>query len=293
MLACFLDPPNSTGRWFWQLKTVAGESKSGTVRLEIRAETAHWIWNPPLSDLGLTTTVLGTMWLRPEAFQHWHDQQLDWPPSQINHWLPLPRLPLQSPYYADLLHLLQELIQPRFDQVVRHWPSWPIPVRAGPALSGTVDLALCLREAVDIWNDVAPQPLFRWAPDASWGVRLVHFPGTVRSPPLSAKVVRMDGNGGVLSVHIMAGDTYDDVHKRRGAVRGLAHELGHALLLWGHSQDRRHLLWRSGPITDIPTEDEQRVCNSPDTVAHSKRIRHGIKVTLRPSSSVRAARLPS
>ncbi|MFH1842520.1 MAG: hypothetical protein ABIF77_04885 [bacterium] len=257
-MARFLDLSESESWWSWQFQTGTGATDSGSVKLEILADCACWIWNPPLADTEMTATAQGALWLCPVAIHCWHDFKLDWPPSQPHCWLPLPRLPLQSPYYADLLHLLQELTQPRFAQVVCHWPSWPIPVRAGVAQSGTVDLALCLHEAVDIWNDTAPMPLFRWAPDASWGVRLVHFPGSVRSPPLSAKVVRLDGTDGVLSIHILAGDTYDDVHKRRGAVRGLAHELGHALLLWGHSEDRRHLLWRSGPITDIPTSDEQQ-----------------------------------
>jgi hypothetical protein len=111
---------------------------------------------------------------------------------------------------------------------------------------------------MSVWNTAESDSLFGWDPQAAWGIRLVHLAGICLRPPLGAKVVRLDGAGQPLSVHILAGDTYDTLAKRSSAVRGLTHELAHALFLWGHSEDRKHILWRCGPIVDEPSPDERR-----------------------------------
>jgi hypothetical protein len=168
-------------------------------------------------------------------------------------------LPVTSPYYADLLHLVQELTTPWFAQEVTHWPQVPLPVRARAAVSGELDLTACLYEAVAIWNCSAPDSLFRWNPQAGWGVRLVHLAETYPSPPLATKMVRLDLNDRPLRVHILMGDNYDHERDRPYLVRGLVHELGHVLLLWGHSRDRNHILWGAAPpLVPGPATDELR-----------------------------------
>ena len=180
-------------------------------------------------------------------------------PGDLASTPPLPRLPLISDAWPDLVSMLRALITPRFDAVVTHWPDVPVPVKAPVAVSGDVDLAACLREAVEIWNTGEPSPHFVWDPDAAWGVRLAHYAGSIREPPLQAQLTRRNDAGQPLSLRIAAGDNYASPAARKYVVRGLAHELGHAMLLWGHSPDRRHLLWGAAPpLVDGPSDDERR-----------------------------------
>jgi hypothetical protein len=172
---------------------------------------------------------------------------------------PLPRLQTDSDAYPDLVAMVRDLITPRFAGYVVHWPSRPIPVRAGVAQSGSIDLAACLREAVTLWNEGESPPLFVWNETASWGVRLAHYAGSLRRPPLQLHITRSDSLGRPLRARISVGDDYSGPHERIYAVRGLAHELGHALLLWGHSPDREHLLWGAAPPQrNSPSQDERR-----------------------------------
>ncbi|MBE0566899.1 MAG: hypothetical protein IH621_13130, partial [Krumholzibacteria bacterium] len=174
-------------------------------------------------------------------------------------WLPLPRLAVDSGAYADLVALLADLTGPRFAGRVTHWPDRPIPLRIPPAESGSVDLAACLRTAMDRWNEGEAVPWFAAVDTAAWGVRLVHLPGRHLVPPLQAQITRLDPAGRPLRVHILAGDNYDDPWDSVYAVRGLVHELGHALFLWGHSRDREHVLWGAAPpLVGAPSADERK-----------------------------------
>jgi len=74
-----------------------------------------------------------------------------------------------------------------------------------------------------------------------------------------ARITRLDGEGRPLVVQIVVGDTYDEANERVYAVRGLVHELGHALFLWGHSRDRNHVLWGDAPPqVAAPSADERK-----------------------------------
>ncbi|HOX26215.1 MAG TPA: hypothetical protein PLL30_06460 [Candidatus Krumholzibacteria bacterium] len=221
---------------------------------------------------------------------------------------PLPCLAVDSTAYPDLVSMLRELITPRFGGVVTHWHGEPVPVRSPAAASGDIDLAACLREAVDLWNAGEPSPLFVWQPDSDWGVQLAHYPGSIRHPPMEIQLTRRDADGSPLCMRIAVGDNYRDAAVRPYVVRRLAHELAHALLLWGHSPDRLHLLWGDAPpLRSDPSTDERRAIallrrlpagldlaryGSADPPRGST-SRHGISASGRPSSSGNASASPA
>jgi len=188
---------------------------------------------------------------------------------------PLPRIPVRSAAYGHLVALIRDLMTPRFDGIVTHWTRRPVPVSApDDAISGEVDLAACLREAVDSWNAGEEEPFFVWDPGASWGIRLAHYAGSLRSPPLQTQLTRRDAEGRALRVRIAVGDDYASEAARPYAVRGLAHELGHALLLWGHSPDRQHLLWGDAPpLCSAPSPDERRAVRLRQWLPHGLDLR--------------------
>ena len=189
----------------------------------------------------------------------WHAMRIPSPSSGDPPPIPLPRRVVDSSDYADVLDLLQTLTQPFFDSVVMHWPSLPVPLQLVPAVSGDVDLAACLAEAAVIWNQTSGFEYFRLASDSAWGVRLVHFAGAHLSPPLRARITRLDGAGRPLRIQIIVGDNYDGQEDRPYAVRGMVHELAHALFLWGHSSDRIHCLWGAAPpLVSAPSLDERK-----------------------------------
>lgn len=246
------EPVWPQGHWTWLWRDAAGESVSGTTFLRIakgpRARQARWIFRPA-PPAGRLIELL------PVNHQQWHS--FNWqvgrePP------VPLPRQPVASIHFEDLLGLLKTLTLPHFDRIVTHWPAWPVPVRSGQAVSGEVDLSGCLREAMAIWNEGLPQPLFQNVETADWGIRLVYFPGIQLQPPLQARITRLRPDGAPQVIQILVGGNFDQPWDRIYAVRGMVHELGHALFLWGHSPDREHCLWESGPPqVAVPSADEK------------------------------------
>ncbi len=246
--------------WRWRLNGSSALPDTGRIDLEIRGLQAQWtVADDPWLKVIRTATPVDTLFLIPDQPALWHGLAILWSDSALTTVPPLPRLPVASLHYADLLDLLQCLTNDRFEQTVTHWPQIPIPVRAGTAMCDQVDLAGCLREAVDIWNREAAEPLFVWTATSDWGVRLVHLVGVERHPPLSLKITRLDGYGSPLGANLLAGDNYCSEQARTYAVSGLVHELTHALLLWGHSADRSHVLWGEGPpLVTEPSRDECR-----------------------------------
>lgn len=255
----FLKPGTASSFWTWTCQDNVGGTTAGTAWLELGHGHGRWRFAVASAGLNASSPGCNLLTLTPRDTQRWHNLSLPWPPADETPLLPLPRQPLASAHYADLLHLLQDLTDPWFAQVVTRWPHHPIPVRAPAALSGELDLSDCLYQAVEVWNHTGFDSLFRWDPGAGWGVRLVHFTGTHRHPPLATRMVRLDPEGRPYRVHIVAGDNYDDERDRPYAIRGMVHELGHALLLWGHSEDRQHVLWgRAPPLVSEPADDELR-----------------------------------
>ena len=251
------DPwPTGTSAWHW--RTIAGDTLpvSGRATLDIThvAGLTRGRWQlvpaPPPAD---------SLCLVPDDPATWHSQLTGALSTGEPPPLPLPRLPVDSTLYEDLLALLLDLTAPFFGNIVAHWPATPVPVRTVPAVSGDVDLTACLLEAVATWNRDEPEPLFAVADDAAWGVRLVHFAGAILSPPLRARITRLDERGRPLVIQIIVGDNYDHVLARPYAVRGMVHELTHALFMWGHSRDRNHVLWGTAPPQlDRPSRDERK-----------------------------------
>ncbi|MCB1150822.1 hypothetical protein KDK88_04705, partial [bacterium] len=186
----------------------------------------------------------------------WHVQIVPTRACNPPQLLPLPRIPLQSAYYADLLHLLLELTRGLHDGLVRRWAHDPIPLALGEPGEGPLDLRACMTEAAVRWESAWGAPLFCADAVFGEGIRLVHRDGEILHPPMWARLLRRDPEGRPLLITIVAGDNYDRPDLERYAVRGLAHELAHALQLWGHSRDRIHLLWESGPVVDGPSADE-------------------------------------
>jgi hypothetical protein len=255
----FLDLSEGVWEWSWSYAESRVPLSSGDAKLEISPRQVRWTLQCADGDFFPTAADSGALELIPHDPHSWHSMHLPWPSQATQPWLALPRQTLDSAYYFDLLDFLQRLAPARWIGNVRNWPDTPVPVRApATAFSGEIDLVACLRQAVDLWNETAADSLFRWQPTAVWGVRLLHFPGTQPRPALAAKIVRLDQEGRPLRIHILAGDNYHDAGSRPYLLRGLAHELGHALLLWGHSEDRHHLLWRCGPIVTVPSRDERR-----------------------------------
>ena len=243
----WLDPPDGAVPWRWASRTGADR---GRAVLTIAGRAYRWDFPdpPPAGPLQLVPGSTGWLPVRVAS------------PAELAAVPPLPEIPLRSPAYPDLVSMLHALLTPRFDGVVPHWPDRPVPVRApAGAISGEVDLTACLREAVANWNATAAEPFFIWDPKAAWGIRLAHYAGSLRSPPLQTQLIRRDAAGRPLHVRIAVGDDYHSAASRPHAVRGLAHELGHALLLWGHSPDRHHLLWGDAPpLRATPSPDERR-----------------------------------
>lgn len=239
--------PSLTGDWSWSW-TEGGDG--GPATLEVRGDV--WTWRLLQSEAG--TLPDASPQLTPADSLVWHTLRVD---GSEGGWLPLPRLPVESPFHLDLLHLLRELTHGAFGERVPGWFTRPIPVHAPPAVSGAVDLREELRAAVLLWNAAAPHPLFRWAEaDSVGGIRLVHLAGRELSPVMSAYILRRTTKGDALQLHIRVGDTYHGPQHARYARRAFLHELAHALLLWDHTPFRGHLLWRSGPIVDAPSPDE-------------------------------------
>lgn len=173
--------------------------------------------------------------------------------------VPILRQDALSTHYPDLLALVQDLTAPYFQGIVRHWPDWPVPVRVGDYRSGAVNLSACLAAAVRTWNAGEKDPWFRFEEQADWGVRLVHYPLALLCPPLRTQLTRIDASGDPVRMNILVGMNYTDATDSVYVVRGMVHELGHCLLLWGHSPDRIHSLWGAAPpLVDAPSLDERK-----------------------------------
>ncbi|MBK9303147.1 MAG: hypothetical protein IPM94_04475 [bacterium] len=147
--------PAGTHRWTWR---AAGSVSTGPATLTVAG--GSWTWR--LATTPGDTAPPDTLLLRPADPDLWHEFRVAARPDRPDGWLPLPRVAVASAHYADLLHLVQELTRPRFDGVVTRWALQPVPVGCGPAVSGAVDLAACLREAVGAWSLDGEPPLLAW-----------------------------------------------------------------------------------------------------------------------------------
>ncbi|MBC8423425.1 hypothetical protein H8E07_04820 [bacterium] len=250
-LASLLDTAPGSHAWRWRAPDTGSARPA---RLTI--EGVRWSWRLDLDPAA--PSLPPRLRLEPLEPDLWHDFEARPDTTTPGAWFPLPRQAVRSPYYHDLLALLQALITPRFGQRVCHWYTRPVPVGGGPAASGAVDLSGCFEAAVAAWNDGPGPDVFAWIPDTPLGTRLLHLPGQQLRPPMSASLIQRDEQGRALRLQIRVGDTYDGPQDARYARRGFAHELAHALLLWGHSLDRDHVLWRCGPLVERPSEDERR-----------------------------------
>ena len=247
-----------SGSWNWSY--FQNDSLKGTAELEMTPMvgikpgwSVSWKFNPPLNS-GLDTEPL---YLIADNEKRWHSFQWTKAPSQPP--IPLPKLVAASNLYSDILSLLRELTIPFFNQVVTHWPEYPIPIRLVQANSGSVDLTACLVEAVQRWNEKEPHPWFVLDSTASWGIRLVHFPDREMHPPLASQITRLDAAGRPLRISLLVGNNYQSPQAPPYVIRGFIHELAHTLFLWGHSQDRIHCLWGlAPPMVSRPSTDERK-----------------------------------
>jgi len=248
------------GDWAWSW-TSGGDRGAARLRTITADAGTRWFWSftpePPAKQ---------PVDLVPGDTERWLAQRWDRRPGPGP--VPLPRVAVASGHYEDLVGLLRALTTIRFGAVVTGWTADPdgdhragppIPVAVGTAVAGAVDLSVCLRRAMAVWNAGAVPPWFVEAPDAAWGVRLVHYPGRQLRPPLYAQATRLDAAGRPARINLYAGDNYADPGDSVYALRGFVHELGHALLLWGHSADRSHTLWgRASPLVSAPSADERK-----------------------------------
>jgi hypothetical protein len=252
----YLKPREAVSGWQWRIRSPQGNIRRGLALLVLEDRGVRWSL---LGDHGTplqTPPDSGWLTLLPLIPTSWHTVQAPWPAACREAPLPLPRQAVQSSRYADLLGLLQDLLGAQERRSLRRWPAIPVPVRAPAATSGEVDLQLCLATAMLLWNASEPDSLFCWNPAATWGVRLIHLPEETTPPPFTVKVVRQDGNGQPLRVHILAGMHFTRAEQRWEAIQGLVRALGRALMLWGESQDAEHVLTHS-PDTLNPAADER------------------------------------
>ncbi len=252
----FLKVPEGLSAWRWTIRTARGDVRRGLAVLALEDRRIRWSL---LDDRGAPLQApqdSGRLSLLPLVPGGWHSVQSAWPPAPGAVPLPLPRIPVRSPEYADLLDLLQDLLDVQDRRSLRRWPAVPVPVRAPAALSGEVDLQLCLRAAMSLWNAGEPDSLFRWDPAADWGVRLVFLPAETAPPPFPVKVVRLDTDGRPLRVHILAAVCFVRPDQRPEAVRELVRALGRALLLRGASRDAGHVLAQDPGVLH-PAADER------------------------------------
>jgi hypothetical protein len=238
----FLKPPEGVSTWRWTIRTPAGDLHRGIAVLVLESRCIRWTLLDSRGDALQAPPDSGRLGLLPMNPAGWHDVRAPWPPAPREVPLPLPRIPVRSPMYADLLDLLQDLLQVRDRRCLRRWPALPVPVRAPAARSGEVDLQLCLRAAASLWNAGEPDSLFRWDPAAEWGVRLIFLPAETAPPPFTVKVVRLNGQGGPLRVHVLAGACFTRPDQQLEAVRELVRALGRALMMQGESRDPGHVL---------------------------------------------------
>ena len=244
------DWPVGSWEWTWE----AGDApRRGTARLRLTATGGTWLATWEFHPL-LPGTPLR---LFPTHIETWHP--MVWSGDLTHPPLPLPVVAVDSYQYPHLLALLKDLSRDRFQGVVTSWPEYPVPVRVFPAQNDSVDLAATLREAMAIWNAGPAGPWFREDPATGWGLRLVHFPDRSLRPPARCRITRLDDEGRPMRVHIELGNDYDQPWDRRYALRALVHELGHGLLLWGHSRERDHVLWGGAPpLLAEPSADERK-----------------------------------
>jgi hypothetical protein len=240
------------GAWPWTWRAAADSAASGPVELVIGGGLYRWRFLGTPASGPLEMAPAGGLWLA-----------MDVPDvDALAGMPPLPVLPVDTDAWPDLVSMARALVTPRFGGYVPHWPARPVPVGAADMVSGDVDLAACLREAVMIWNEGEVDPPFVWAPGSEWGVHVAHYAGSMRSPPMDFRITRLDSIGRPLRARISVGDNYDHPYERQYAVRAFSHELAHARLLWGHTPDRNHLLWGSAPpLRADPSEDERRAAN--------------------------------
>lgn len=260
-LSCFLKAPAGSHAWRWQWRSAGAPLRSGAASLAIDGALATWrldAESPQAGPPDPTRLWSGrdTLLLTPCDPAAWHALAVPLPAPTGGDWLPLPRQLAASAYYADRLDLLQRLTRSRFPAGVRHWPARTVPVAADTLRLGDLDVAACLREAVDRWNAGEAEPFFSWDPASAWGVRLARADDPTL-PPLAARFRAADSAGRPTRIEILVGESWRRLSQRPYLVRGLVHELGHALLLWGHSEDRAHVLWRCGPLRDTPSLDER------------------------------------
>ena len=265
-----LGPANGINSGEWEWKWLNQDGITGNVMLEqspIGPPSEGWNIQWIFPEEGPMPIPDETIDMIPIDRTLWHQFRWSSNNEENNHSplteptfpFPIPRIPVQSPHYGCLLELLNDLTIPYFNQVVTHWPSFPVPVRIGEAVNGPVDLAACLTEAMAIWNDGASSPWFVASQNENWGIRLIHFPDREMVPSMGAKITRLDSLSRPMRVQIITGNNYHTALSRPYAVRGFVHELGHALFLWGHSDDMAHSLWRRGPpLVSQPSEDERK-----------------------------------
>ncbi len=251
-------------QWTWNVKTSALGSTpiaetTGTAQLKWAAldkrqtniRPINWVFTPPL-PLGAVVT------LAPSDSNQWHTFRFNYFDAK-SPVVPIIKRPVVSPYYKNLLDLARTLTQGHFAQVVKKWPSRPIPVRWSEEQSGEVDLSYCLQRAMEIWNQGTKSPWFIHDEDASWGVRLLHYGGAMLSPPLRTQLTKHDILGNPIRMNIAVGDNYTTFRDTTYVIRGMVHELAHCLLLWGHSVDRDHCLWGAAPpLVKRPSADERQ-----------------------------------
>ena len=168
--------------------------------------------------------------------------------------LPLvPRLRWHEGPYPELLDLLQEFLLPWSGSRVARWDREVLRV-AVPRARGTVRYDQAALEAIAVWNEAYGDTLLVGV-DATVQEADVEITLVESSRTAWATAPRRSEDGRPLRVVVSIRDDYPPGTERY-IRRTLAHELGHALGLWGHSRWLEHLVNGRAVIVDRPHGQE-------------------------------------
>lgn len=164
----------------------------------------------------------------------------------------LERVPLEDSSYLELLDLLQEFLRPWSGSRIQRWPDGPLEV-ALPALAADDPYLLSCEEALAVWNEALGRTrLVAVEPSQEAPIHCTVF-DTDEAAFTRAEARDDAGNPLRLRVHLSRRWTEDHPRFIR---RIWVHEFGHALGLWGHSRELRHVVNGRAVITDAPHAHE-------------------------------------
>lgn len=164
----------------------------------------------------------------------------------------LARSPLPGSVYLELLDLLQEFLRPWSNSRVQRWSQHPQRVEL-PALPADDPYLVTCREALVVWNQALGETWLEAVEPGSDAP--IHCTVFDTDDAAFTRAESRDAAGNPLRLRVHLSRRWAEDHPRY-IRRVWVHEFGHALGLWGHSRDLRHVVNGRAVITDAPHADE-------------------------------------